>query len=294
MAYNIDDIIFIVNPHSGKRMPEKIVSKIRKVNKDFNIFISESIENFYKFMNENVDKYKYFVAVGGDGAVNQTASFLFEKEDKILAVVPIGSGNGFARETGFGRNINKLISSIEQGEFIEADCMEIDGKKFINVAGIGFDAFVAHAFANRNKRGFVNYGIATLQSIFKFNAMNVKIQLKDKTIQGRYNMISMANTRQFGNNAYIAPQAHIESRKLDLVLVKPFPFYYYPVFILNVFAGKVKQSKYIDYISVGEDFVLETDNSMSHIDGEPIFIHNKTEVKIHKGAIKILKMKEGD
>jgi diacylglycerol kinase family enzyme len=292
MAYNIDDIIFIINPHSGKRMPGKIVNRIRKVNRDFNIFLSESIEKFYKFMNDNVDNYKYFIVVGGDGAVNRTASFLFSREDKILAVVPIGSGNGFARETGFGGDINYLISTIEKGEFIKADCMEIDGKKFINVAGIGFDAFVAHSFAKRNNRGFLNYGIATLQSIFKFNAMNVKIMLNDMTIEGRYNMISMANTRQFGNNAYIAPQAHIESRKLDLVLVKPFPFFYYPIFIINVFAGKVKQSKYVDYIRVDQDFVLETDNSMSHIDGEPIFIRNKTEVKIHKGAINILKMKE--
>ena len=290
MGFKSEEIIFIVNPHSGKRRPQKIVSKIRKLNPEYRVFISDSISRFHEFIQENLEKYKVFVVAGGDGAINMTSSYLFGRKDKILAIIPIGSGNGFARENGFTSDLFKLEKALEKGETFLADGMEINGRKFINMAGVGFDAFVAHTFAHRKKRGLWNYGMATLHCLTKFKPMHVRISMADKDIEGNFSMVTMANTRQFGNNAFIAPKAHSESRKLDLVLVKPFPFYYYPVFISNMFTGKIKQSRYIDYLMLEKDFTIETYYKMYHVDGEPVLFDGKSEIKIFKAALNILKM----
>ncbi|MBK7095102.1 MAG: diacylglycerol kinase [Saprospiraceae bacterium] len=290
MEFKAEEIIFIINPHSGKRKPQYVIRKIRKLNPDYNIFISDSIVRFQEFIDNNLEKYKVFVMAGGDGAINLAASYLFGRKDKILAIIPIGSGNGFARENGFTTDLFKLQKALDKGDSFMADGMEINGRKFINVAGIGFDAFVAHTFAGRKGRGFFNYGIATLQCLTKFKPMHVKISFGKDKIEGEYSMVTMANTRQFGNNALIAPKAHAQSRKLDLVLVKPFPLYYYPIFVSNMFTGKIKQSRYIDYLSLDKDFTLETYYNMYHVDGEPLFFDGSADIKIYKGILSILKM----
>ncbi|MGE5356292.1 MAG: diacylglycerol/lipid kinase family protein [Deltaproteobacteria bacterium] len=290
MHFEPEDIVFIVNPHSGKRKPQTVIRKLKKLDPGYHIFISESISKFHEFMQKSLEKYTVFVVAGGDGAINLVASYLFGRSDKVLAIIPIGSGNGFARENGFTADIYKLKKSLDKADTFNADGMEINGRKFINVAGVGFDAFVAHTFAGGKGRGFFNYGIATLKCLAKFRPIKVSIDIENKKIEGKFSMITIANTRQFGNNAFIAPKANSQSRNVDLVLVKPFPFYYYPVFVSDVFSGRIKQSKYIDYLTIDRDFTIETDYKMYHVDGEPLFFNGKSEVKIYKGIIRILKM----
>ena len=290
MHFDPKDIVFIVNPHSGRRKPQSVIRRIRKTDPDYTIFISDSIEKFHKFMAENLEKYKIFIVAGGDGAINLVSGYLFGRKDKILGIIPLGSGNGFARENGFTTDIFKLKKALNRGVTFDADGLEINGRKFINIAGVGFDAYVAHTFAKGNGRGLLNYGIATLKCLSKFKPIDVRIRIQDKTIEGKYSMVTIANTRQFGNNAFIAPYANAQSGKIDLVLVKPFPFYYYPVFVSDMFSGRIKQSRYIDYLTLDSDFTIETGYNMYHVDGEPIFFNGKSDVKIHKGILKVLKI----
>ena len=290
MALNISEIIFIINPHSGRKKPAMIMKKLNSINPNFNIFVSDSIDAFHDFMVENIDKYKYFVVAGGDGAINLTANYLFQKDDKILGIIPIGSGNGFARETGFMTSLEKLIKQLEIGEYFEADVLEINDKKFINMAGLGFDAWVAHRFAQRKSRGLKNYVIATIISLIEFKQEKVYIKIGEKEYSSDYNMVVMANTRQFGNNACIAPHAYPSSGMVDLVMIKKIPFYYYPVVIINMFLGRIKPSKYIEYISSNENIEIETNYDKFHIDGEPVYIKEPVNLKVYKGSLNVLNM----
>lgn len=292
MPFNPQDIVFIVNPHSGKRQPRRVIKKIQSMHPDYRIFLSEDVSAYHRFMEENLEKYRIFVVAGGDGTINLCASYLFGRDDKILAIIPVGSGNGFARETGFLGSLEDLEAAIERGEYFKSDGMEIHGRRFINVAGVGFDGCVAHAFAKKKGRGILNYGISALECMASFKPIRVKLSLGNQEIEGEYEMVTMANTRQFGNNAFIAPQANPENRRLDLVLVKTLPFYYYPVFIINMFTGNIRQSKYVDYILLEDEFTIETDYNLYHVDGEPVTFPASCKVKIHKSVINILKMKQ--
>lgn len=288
MSLNPQDITFIINPNSGKRSPQNLINKIRKYNPEFNIFISHTIEEFDRFMVENLDRFKYFIVAGGDGAINLTANYLFARPDKIMAVIPIGSGNGFARETKFYVSFRRLMESLERGKYYKVDVLEINGKKFINVAGFGFDANVAHIFAELPIRGLIGYAVSSFRSIREFTPRKVKIGIGNKNYEKNYKMVTFANTRQFGNNAYIAPAADPGSGKIDLVLVRPFPIYYYPVFVAKMFLGDIRNSKYVDYLSVDGDINIDTDYDKFHLDGEPIFINEPVKLKIHKASLNIL------
>jgi diacylglycerol kinase family enzyme len=65
-------------------------------------------------------------------------------------------------------------------------------------------------------------------------------------------MVNIANTRQFGNNAYIAPHASKSDGLVDMVLGKKFPFFYSMLFAFRMFTKKLKQDDYITYLPVSK------------------------------------------
>jgi len=284
-----EDIIFIINPNSGKRKPDVLINKIKKIDKEFAIYISRSLDDFNRFIKQNINKYKVFVIAGGDGTINETAKHLFARKDKALAIIPLGSGNGFAREMGFQIKLDELVESVMRCDTFDCDVIEINNNKFINVAGIGFDACVAHIFDKRKKRGLMNYILATVECLRKFKNFEATLQFEDKEINKKFSMITFANTRQFGNNAYIAPKAIPHDGKLDVVMIEPLPFFRYPGLIYNMFRGKIKDSKYITHKQISKELVLNTDFDQFHLDGEPVFLNGNSKIKIHEKSLRLVK-----
>ena len=181
------------------------------------------IEDTGSLIKENLEKHNVFIAAGGDGTVHSVASKLVGS-DKILGVFPLGSGNGFAKEFGFKMNIRALLSNIAKGESMDIDVIEINDKLCLNVAGIGLDSFVAHSFNKLKLRGFLPYVWLTLKTFLQLRPFHVTIKSEGEVIVSEeLFVLTIANTRQFGNNAFIAPEARPNDGKLDLVLIKPFP-----------------------------------------------------------------------
>ena len=284
------DILFIINPNSGRKNAEKLLSQVKEFSNDFSVIITSDKKYFKKVLREKIENFKLFVLVGGDGTVNSAVKYFINREDKILAVYPTGSGNGFARELGYKPSLKKLLQAIENPETVNIDVLQI-GKQFcINVAGIGFDSFVAHQFHQQKGRGLKNYILATLKSVFLFKPFDATIIVNDQKIEGKYQMISIANTRQFGNNAFISPKSKPDDGVFELVLVKPFPFYLYPAFIIKMFRGTLQESKYIHFVKVSDRVKIKSDFGFYHIDGEPKILKGKLNIAISASKISFLKI----
>ncbi len=163
------DILFIINPNSGKEKAEKLLKKIKEYSVDFSAIITTDKKDFKRVLTDKVDDYKLFVLVGGDGTVNSAVRFFLNIKDKILAIYPAGSGNGFARELGYEASLQKLMQALKNPETIDIDVLGVGKRVCINVAGIGFDSFVAHQFHQQKGRGLKNYIIATVKSVFHFD-----------------------------------------------------------------------------------------------------------------------------
>ncbi|MBN2636237.1 MAG: hypothetical protein JXR61_08200 [Prolixibacteraceae bacterium] len=284
------DILFIINPNSGRKKAEKLLTKIKKISTGFSAIITTDKKDFKQVLTGNIEKFKLFVLVGGDGTVNSAVQHFIDKKDKILAIYPAGSGNGLARELGYKPSLPRLLSAFQNPEFIEIDVIEVNNHLCVNMAGIGFDSFVAHQFQQMNGRGLKNYILATIKSVFIFKPFNATILTDNHTFQGKYQMISIANTRQFGNNAFISPQSKPNDGIFELVLVKPFPLYLYPAFIIRLFTNSLKTSKYIDFIPVKNQAEIISDFNQYHIDGEPKQFSGKIKFKITGLKLRLLKV----
>ena len=110
------------------------------------------------------------VAWGGDGTINEVAASLAFSEC-VLGVVPAGSGNGLARELSIPLEPRAAFDAVMGGVDRRIDVGSLDGRVFVNVAGVGLDALVAQRFAEigRDRRGMVGYARAALREVSRFS-----------------------------------------------------------------------------------------------------------------------------
>ena len=282
----MENVVFIINPFAAKKDYESFLKPLRESVENPNFYISDSLEGTENFIKENFEKTDIFIAVGGDGTISSVAKKLIHT-DKILGIFPAGSGNGFSRETQFTKNLEELLEKIKAKKFREIDTFKVNEHFSINVSGTGFDGEVAKNF-EKTSRGFANYIKVSLQTFLNYKPIEIKFPSEEfKKHDGKYLMVNVANTRQFGNNAFIAPNASTIDGLAEIVLVKKFPMYYGAIFAYNMFAKTLEENKYITYLSVPEiDFQVNTENW--HLDGEFKEIPSPIHMKILPRSLRIL------
>ena len=278
-------VAFIINPYSAKKNYQPFLEELQKKMENPLYIISKSIEESNAFIDDNWDGVDLFVAVGGDGTISTVAQKLINT-DKILGIVPAGSGNGFAKETQFSDNVTQLLGKIKNGNAKAIDTFTVNGKFSINMAGVGFDGEVVEAF-EKTSRGFANYIKTSIKTFFSYQPVAVQFQEEYKAYNGNYLMVNIANSRQFGNNAYIAPRADLSDGLLEVVLVKKFPFWHAAEFAYRMFSKKLKNNRYVQYLSVPE-ISFTADSNLWHLDGEFNTIESPVEIKIIPKSLRIL------
>ncbi|RKE80599.1 YegS/Rv2252/BmrU family lipid kinase [Chryseobacterium sp. AG363] len=282
----MDKVAFIINPFSAKKNYQPFLNELKtKVNNPL-YYVSESIPGTDEFIQSHFEEVDIFVAIGGDGTISTVAKNLIYT-DKILAIFPAGSGNGFSNETQFSKNLDELLEKIKAKNSRKIDTFTVNDRLSINVSGTGFDGKVVKEF-EKTSRGFKNYIKVSLKTFFNYKPIKVKFFDEEyQQYNGRYLMMNIANTRQFGNNAYIAPKASKSDGLVDMVLVKKFPLTYSALFAFRMFTKRLKDDEYVTYLPVSEiSFKVNTKNW--HLDGEFNKIKSPIHVKVQPASLSIL------
>ncbi|MBO9693475.1 diacylglycerol kinase family protein [Chryseobacterium sp.] len=282
----MEKVAFIINPFSAKKNYQPFLNELKtKVNNPL-YYVSESIPGTDEFIQTYFKEVDIFVAIGGDGTISTVAKNLINTE-KILAIFPAGSGNGFSNETQFSKNLDELLGKIEAKKSRKIDTFTVNDRLSINVSGTGFDGKVVKEF-EKTSRGFKNYIKVSLKTFFNYKPIKVKFFDEEyQKYNGRYLMMNIANTRQFGNNAYIAPKASKSDGLVDMVLVKKFPLTYSALFAFRMFTKRLKDDEYVTYLPVSEiSFKVNTKNW--HLDGEFNKIKSPVHIKVQPSSLSIL------
>lgn len=282
----MENVAFIINPFSAKKNYQPFLEELKKKVENPLYYISESIQGTDDFIQDNFQNIDIFVAIGGDGTISTIARNLIGTS-KILAIFPAGSGNGFSNETNFKKDLDELLEKIKSNKSRKIDTFTVNDKLSINVSGTGFDGKVVKEF-EKTSRGFKNYIKVSLKTFFNYKP--IKVKFFDEQYQqynGKYLMLNIANTRQFGNNAFIAPNASKSDGLVDIVLVKKFPLTYSALFAYRMFTKKLKDDDYVTYLPVSEiEFKVNTKNW--HLDGEFNKIKSPIHIKVQPSSLNIL------
>lgn len=282
----MENVAFIINPFSAKKNYHPFLSELKTKVKDPLFYISDSVAGTDGFIRDHFNTVDVFVAIGGDGTISTVARNLIGT-GKILGIFPAGSGNGFSNENKFSKNLDELLQKLRTKSSRKIDTFTVNGLLSINVSGTGFDGKVVKEF-EKTSRGFKNYIRVSLKTFFSYKPIKLKFFSEGyQQYNGKYLMVNIANTRQFGNNAYIAPQASKSDGLVDMVLVKKFPLAYSPLFAFRMFTKKLREDDYITYLPVSEiEFRVNTKNW--HIDGEFNKIKSPVHIKVQPASLNIL------
>ncbi|SJN43057.1 Transcription regulator [contains diacylglycerol kinase catalytic domain] [Sphingobacterium sp. JB170] len=233
------------------------------------------------------DGYDAVVAVGGDGTINELGSAILGS-NMPLGIVPEGSGNGLALYLGIPLNESAAIRRINRFETVDVDTGVINGRNFFNIAGLGFDASVSDHFATENIRGPIGYLNSVINVWNKFKPSKYTLVIDGKEYTREAFMISVANSPQYGNNAYIAPQASINDGLLDVCIVHRFPIYLVPKMVFHLFTKSADQSDYVEIIPGKAITIVRDDKGPVHVDGEPVEMGETLNINIKHKSLKII------
>lgn len=287
-------VLFIINPVSGtgkrKTLPHLIARTCRKRNVPYRIAYTEYAGHATVIASEAVEEHlPLIVAVGGDGTINEIARALIGKPC-ALGILPAGSGNGLARSLHLSMQPATALRQILSGQVIDLDVLHINGEPCFNLFGTGFDSKVSKLFEEQPKRGFWSYFLAVFKAFFTFHPLHYEVCVKGAKHRGPFYLVVAANSSQYGNDAYIAPRALPYDGVLDLMLVKPFPFYAFVPLLARLLLNRIHHSKYILYYTTTQVIIAGAGKKKFdyHIDGEYRGNTGKIQIKLEPECLRVI------
>lgn len=228
--------------------------------------------------------YNLVVAVGGDGTVNEVALGIIGSSTP-MGIIPMGSGNGLARELGISMNMKKSCRTLINGSNLLLDVCKLNDQRFLCTSGIGFDATIADKMSKSATRGFLKYVQLVIQESIFFKPLDTKLRIDGILHQKPIFLITFANASQFGNNAYIAPKANMTDGLIDVVIVNKFNKIWMPVFAVALFTKLIPKLPFVEYYKAKQIELEIAKTSVFHFDGEPGKLKTPANIRIDEQKI---------
>lgn len=285
-------ILFIINPISGGKSKDKFETIAhRYLDKDLfspEFVFTQEPNHAEQLAREGlINNFDFITAVGGDGTINEVAKALLGTQTP-LGIIPEGSGNGLARALHIPLEKKDALMLLNRLSIKEIDAGYINGMPFFNMAGIGFDALISSRFAKKDLRGPLGYMQTVFHEISNYKPLDYEINIDGKFYERKAFMISIANSPQYGNEAYISPKASVEDGLLDVCIVKPFHLFILPKMIYHLFSKTADRTKYVEIIHGRNIKITRPIREEVHVDGEPIMLEKNLEVTVSPKSLKVI------
>jgi YegS/Rv2252/BmrU family lipid kinase len=286
------NITFIVNPISGTKSKDALPLLVKQLIDD-SLYECEIIKTEYaghaaelasQCVNDHID---ICVAVGGDGTVNEVARSLAHSET-ALGIIPCGSANGLARHLCLPMDMKQALQVINAGKTDYFDYGVINDQPFFCTCGMGFDAYVSLKFAESGKRGLATYVENVLKEGLTYKPDTYIIT--DESGNHQYNafLVACANASQYGNNAYIAPEASMQDGLLDVIIMEPFNIIEAAKVGFDLFAKTLKSNKHIKTFQARSIHIHRNESGAVHFDGDPTKMGTDIDVRIEPLGLKAI------
>ncbi len=276
------NILFIINPISGTVKKSGVEILIKKhldyLKFTYQIKFTEYPNHAFEIAKNEAPNYQIIVAVGGDGTVHEVGTALIHT-NTILGILPMGSGNGLARHLKIPINTKKAILVLNNFYSKKIDTVKLNNFYFLGAAGIGFDAHISALFASSTTRGLITYLKISIKEFFAYEEKNYRLTINGVAFDKKAFLITFANSNQYGNNAFIAPNSKIDDGVFSVVILKKFPLLYALPLAVRLFSKKITSSRFIEEITT-TNLSIETASKELHIDGEPIRIEEKIIIEL--------------
>ena len=284
-------VLFLINPISGvgrKKVVEKIVTEeVDSKNIDYDILYTQYRGHANEIACEFANKVDAIIAIGGDGTVNEVGSGLVYS-NTALGIIPTGSGNGLARFLEIPLKIKQAVSVISSLNYKMIDVLKVNDHYSLNVAGIGFDAYISQKFSEVKNRGPLQYMRLITREFATYKSDNYSLSIDNHYVNRNAFLISFANSSQWGNNVHIAPGAQIDDGYIDVCIVADFPKYEGPALLISLLDQSIDKNKYDEIIRAKRIHISHPESLLGHVDGEPLVLGNNVDISILPLSLKVI------
>ncbi|TCO64205.1 YegS/Rv2252/BmrU family lipid kinase [Caldanaerobacter subterraneus] len=287
-------IAFIVNPVAGGGRAYRKIPEIRRIMKkkliDYKIFITKYAGHGKILARKAaLSGFKVVVAVGGDGTVLEVVNGI-KGTPAALGVIPVGTGNDFARFFHIPKKIEKAIDVLIMGNVKVIDAALINGiLTFGNIASTGIASETA-ALAVRFKKflsGIWAYLVALLNVLFRYKPYSVKIKMDGKEIKKDITIFAAGVLSYYAGGIKLLPGADPHDGCLDVMIVGRVNKLKILVLLPLVIFGKHVHLKSLVETYRTKKVEIEADKEIPiTVDGE-ILYSSKIEIKVEENAIKL-------
>ncbi len=227
----------IVNPvagaHSTRRKWPIISRLLERIGLAFDFSYTEGVGHAIELARVAAsDGYRYLVAVGGDGTVNEVANGILHSTNAsttALGVVSTGTGSDFARSAGLARDYTTACTNLTSSKRLSIDVGVVEYQRggktlqrfFVNVAGVGFDAAVVEKTDRLPKffGGTIPYVAGLLRTLVSYKNKPVVVKVEGETESHRVLNVVVANGGYLGGGMHILPEAELCDSLLDVAIV---------------------------------------------------------------------------
>ena len=285
-------VLFVVNPVSGgiskDRFVRELANAIDKSTLQAEITVTRAAAETMLAAKQAADaSFDVVVACGGDGTINCIASQLTDSQT-ALGIIPMGSGNGFARALKIPFKLHNALNALQHGDVQQIDTCKVNENFFINIAGIGFDAHIAGKFHNSKRRGLSTYTSLVLKEFSRYKPELYRIQTGENVVERQSFFAAVCNGSQFGNDFTIAPQADMKDGMLELIDVKKPSILQVPRLALNALQRKFDANALVSSMQ-GNLFTIEREkDGLVNIDGEPLKMGMRLEFTVKPCALRVV------
>lgn len=268
-------ILFIVNPIAGGGKAKSVISiiesEMKKREIEYKIQFTAKPHDGTQICEENIDKFDVFVAVGGDGTVNEVAQGLINKEKGILGIIPCGTGNDLAKNLDISNVAKNAIELICEENINDIDVCSVNTDNFLNIASIGFDADVVNnnIIIKKIIKHSISYLISVFYTLASFKERKVKIDIDGEIFEENIMLLAVGNGRFYGGGLQIIPTAKIDDGFLDICIISGLTKAKFIKLFPSIF--KAEHIKYKDHVKIirGKNIKIYSEEEVVlNIDGE--------------------------
>lgn len=284
--------LFVVNPISGGRkkeeVPEQVDSFCNEAKCDFRLYKTTG-KNDLERLKKLLDSFQpdAVVAIGGDGTVNLVGNLLVNSNTP-LGIIPLGSGNGLAKDLGIPMDIDEAFNLIDRFESKYIDTLKVNEQICFHLCDLGFNARIVHRFAQSIFRGKVSYLWYGLQEFFKYRSFPYEIKTRISNYEGKAFMMIISNANKFGTNVSINPLGEIDDGWFEISIIKPFPRFMVPYIFYHLWRDTIYKTPYYKIVRSRKVLVKNTMQEFFHIDGEPVSASDQIHVEILPHSLRVL------
>jgi YegS/Rv2252/BmrU family lipid kinase len=229
------------------------------------------------------------IVVGGDGTVNSIGRMLIGT-DVTLGIVPVGSGNGFARHFSIPLSPAKAVLALANGIEQTIDVGVIGDTPFLVTASMAWEAAIAETFEKSPIRGILPYVLAGVQKLFEYVPQDLKVRLdaSEEIIFKDPVIFTVANLSQYGGGAKIAPRARADDGYLELVVTRRQDMAKLIANIGRLFDGTIARLPEVVTHRFKEMEVFRERAAPIQMDGELVDAPSRVHVSVRPASLKVL------